>query len=449
MKVHFIPVDENETKHWIIYRPLLKLAFVGNRAMVELAEQAAVGEAAGALPGGAQALGFLEQVGYFDPEPAVPPIEKRISAAVLLLTNRCQLRCTYCYASGGEFEARSLALESGKTVIDYVYEQARANGYREFHLEFHGGGEPSLEWQTLQALTAHARAKHLPSRIKLTSNTIWSEDQCRWIIDNLDGVSVSMDGSPATQDRQRPFRNHKPSSQVVMRSLQAMDRARFPYGIRMTACSPWSQLVEDVRFILENSACRAMHVEPAFVIQRGTHLPPSEDQHRQFAAAFLEAYTLADQHQAVLTYSGARPEALTQTFCLAPYNAVVINPDNDLVACYEIVDQRQPLSALGTFGSLRDGQVWLEQARRERLYGLMQARREATCRDCFCQSTCAGDCFTRTFDPGPEGHLAVTARCAMNREITRGLLLARIHKHGGVWNGKRPLQILAPAGESC
>ncbi|MBM3187914.1 MAG: hypothetical protein FJZ90_04235, partial [Chloroflexi bacterium] len=70
-----IPAQEG----WIIYRPLLQLAFVGNYAMAELALALGRGEAA--LEGASEELrGFLESVGFLQPDPP-PPAPLRVNAA--------------------------------------------------------------------------------------------------------------------------------------------------------------------------------------------------------------------------------------------------------------------------------------------------------------------------------------------------------------------------------
>jgi uncharacterized protein len=207
----------------------------------------------------------------------------------------------------------------------------------------------------------------------------------------------------------------------------------------MTACRPWNQLVRDVKFILENTACRSMQVEPAFNIQRGTHLPPHQNQYRKFSMVFIKAHEVALQYHATLTYSGARPGIVTRTFCTAPYNAIVINPEDAIVACYEIVNGKQPLSKISVFGSITNGDIIFNQSKRDRFYELLRDRWNITCKNCFCRWSCAGDCFPRAFSSGENGHLEENPRCDMNREITKNLILDLIYKHEGVWRGMIPV----------
>ncbi|HLO30574.1 MAG TPA: radical SAM protein [Anaerolineales bacterium] len=435
MELEIIPLklEEEGDESYLIYRPLVHLAFVGNRAMAELTQRVCEDPVQFAGQVQSESVAFLARSGFFVPDPEIPKQNPPPPTAVLLLTNRCQLRCVYCYAAAGEYAPRQLKVTTGKAAIDHACGEARQKNQPLFQVDFHGGGEPTLEWKILQELTEYARGQSVPSKISITSNAIWSEAQCEWLAQNMDEISISMDGSISTQDRQRPFVNGHPSSSIVMRNLRILDERHVQYGIRLTACPPWEQLVENIRFIVENTACRNMQVEPAFNDQRGEHRQPGQDEERAFVQAFIDAYELSLDHQASFYYSGARPEVVTRVFCSAPFHALIVNPDDEVVACYEIVSNLHPLADIATFGRVADGRIEIDQSRRQRLHNLLAERLE-TCHSCFCHWNCAGDCFTRSFGVGDQAHLAKSKRCDLNRDLTLHMLLSLIERQGGVWH---------------
>jgi uncharacterized protein len=378
---------------------------------------------------------FLTTIGFLQPDPVVaqmPEIEFRPTTAVLLLTNQCQLRCTYCYASAGEFPKQELSVELGQAVIDYVCQTAMELGRTQFEVSFHGGGEPTFAWHVLQTCTEYARKKPLPARLTLTSNGLWSPQQCEWILNNLDGVSLSLDGDPETQNRQRPLVTGAESSPLVMRTVAELDRRQFPYGVRMTTTAPFTSLPTAVRFICEETGCQSMQVEPAFNTVRGPHSQAAPEEAQAFVNTFLEAFDIAFRAKRQLHYSGARLGVVTAAFCLAPYGALIVNGNGELVTCYEVSGPNHPLAGLSTIGRVENGQVKIDEAARNRLHTLM-AERRAACRDCFCYWSCAGDCYTRTFSSEPGTHLRRGPRCAINQTITRELLLGGIAGGEGVW----------------
>ncbi len=446
MEIYRIPVGDK----YIIYRPLAGLAFVGNPAMADLAARLAVTglppEASPPQEPGrnGQAAMFLKQIGFFEPDPASPGLrlpdpsgaDFQPTLAVLLLTNRCQLRCVYCYAAAGEHPQRDLTFDLGTAAIDYVAAVAASLNQERFYLAFHGGGEPTTAWKVLQACTDYARQKPLSSRISLTSNGIWSHSQVDWITANLDEVSISMDGSRQTQDRQRPFVSGRNSSSWIMRTLAELDRCSYPYAIRMTAAAPWESLPGDVRFLCEATGCRSIQVEPAFNAGRGGHGLARPEEAGHFIDAFLEAYEFATRAGRRLYCSSARLGVVANIFCTAPYNALIVNADSDLVTCYEISGESHPLISISRIGQVENGEVKLDFARRASLHSRMSARRSG-CRGCFCFWSCAGDCYTRAFSAEPEGHLVYSPRCNLNRALTSQLLLKLIAQNGGVWRSPR------------
>jgi uncharacterized protein len=424
----------------LIYRPLARLAFVGNRAMAGLARSLALnGQGTAGADCPSEVRAFLEGIGFLEPDPPPPlprEVDYRPANAVLLLTNRCNLRCIYCYASAGEVASESMSPALARAAIDCVHANARDLEHPSFELTFHGGGEPVLAWETLTQAVVHARSRDLPARITAVSNGIWSEGQRQWIVDNLDRVTISCDGAPATQDRQRPYPSGRGSSEAVMRTLRGLDRVGFAYGIRLTALAPWrGRLAADVRFLCEETGCRSMQVEPAFNAGRGVYRPPSPAEGDEFVASFLEAHEVARRAGRRLTYSGARPWLLTSSFCSAPYGSLIINAAGELVTCYEVTGEHHPLAAACTFGRLEGDRAIADEGRRRAMLRRMETRREG-CRDCFCYWHCAGDCHVKAFYPGAEAAPGSSTRCRVNRAITLELLLARVAEaEDGVWRG--------------
>jgi uncharacterized protein len=255
-------------------------------------------------------------------------------------------------------------------------------------------------WETVQQATAYARSKDLPCHASMVTNGVWSAQQREWILQNLDGLSISFDGRPETQDRQRPFANGRGSFKAVMRTIEALDGAEFPYGIRMTATAPWrAELAKDVRFICE------------------------------------EAFEIAQRAGRRLAFSGARPWVLTQAFCGAPYGALIVNAAGNVVACYEITDGAHPLAEMSTLGRVVDSRLILDHKARSAVLTHLEEKR-ARCRECFCYWHCAGDCYTRSFYAEAGSQNGANPRCYMNREITAQILLWYVMAGGGVWRGE-------------
>jgi uncharacterized protein len=286
MDVHFIPFNG----HYLIYRPLKHLAFIGNRALVDYLQKRA--SSPNTTPAQADIELFLERAGYWKPDVCFDHERKlqisRPTMAVLLMTNRCNLACTYCYAAAGSQSATNMPWPIAKTVIDAAADNARANGDRRFGLSFHGGGEPTLNWNVLKSAVAHARARTIPCDISLASNGLWTPSKRDFICRNINTVTLSFDGVKAVQDAQRPRRSRRGSFESAFQSIRALDAAGMSYGIRMTVThSAIEQLPEGVRFLCQETGVRAIQIEASFTIKRGVYADLTPEHGERFVSAFL------------------------------------------------------------------------------------------------------------------------------------------------------------------
>ena len=434
MEIHAIPVEDK----FIIYRPLMQTAFIGNTAMLKIIEQLAAGKS---VTTSSDIHAFLDGIGFLQkdpPPPSAPTHEFKPITAVLLVTNRCNLRCTYCYANAGDMPAADLSLELAQDTINIVYQNAVESDTPLFEVCFHGGGEPTQGWALIKAATAFARSKDLPCKITMVSNGIWSEIQRTWILENLDGVTISIDGMPVTQNRQRPFTNGSGTHTHIMKTLHALDQSNIEYGIRMTATAPWGDaFAEDVRYLVEKSHCPTFQVEPAFNTQRGAHQSSQQDEADAFIDGFMKGFHIAHNAGRSLIYSGARLGLVTNSFCTAPYNALIVNAAGQVVGCYEIASDSHDLANVSIFGTLANGQCQLHHTTRNTLLDHLDERRATKCQSCFAQWHCAGDCYTRSTMANNGKLHATSARCYTNRELTKHLLLWFMEEGDGVWQGQQ------------
>ena len=385
------------------------------------------------------AYSFLKGIGFLEldpPSPAPPEPHYQPVTAVLLATNRCNLRCTYCYADAGEKKSEDMSVELAERAIDTVAANAEKAGLPFFELVFHGGGEPTQHWRLLTTAIEHARRKKVECRISMSSNGVWSDKQRGYVLDNFNGLSLSFDGTQEVQDAQRPKAGGGSSFAAVMKSIKAMDSKQYPYSIRLTISSPrLEKLPECIRFICEETGSRHIQVEPAFSNNReGWHNPSQEDVDR-FITAFIESLDVAAQHKKQLLYAGARPWMTVCSFCSAAETALVVRPDGKLVACYEVTDFRHKLADFFTVGRLASDGPLVDEGARQRLTDMRQ-QRLALCQDCFCLWHCAGDCSSRCFSPDGRAHLRFDQRCRINREISKEILARYIESAGGVWRAQ-------------
>lgn len=436
--VFFIPVEDK----FIVYLPFKPLAFIANAAMKEFIEK---------LPENQtekkdEVIKLLERIGYFSPDKRALTEGKESqnynpTTCVLLLTTACNLQCVYCYASSGNRSGKVMPVETGKNAIDIVCRNAVEQKKDNFTLSIHGGGEPTVVKKQLFELIRYAQGKALPCKISLTTNGYLNKTEAEQILDlGINEISLSCDGLPEIQNRQRPADAGKPSFNRVFDTIQAIEKRNIPYGIRLSVMDDSIEsLPAGIKFLCAETKSKVFQVEPVFNHGRAELDDNYLKNNRAFSHAFIEALDIANSFQRHMYYSGARPWIVTNRFCLAQDVALIVNHNSELTACYEVYDREHSLGDLFFYGSLdATGALHINEAKRKELLDKIETRK-AQCRekDCFCYYHCAGDCPPKAFHAEKKSNSTFSPRCELNRELTKELLLNYIEKSGSVWHGEK------------
>lgn len=423
MKCYFIPLDDA----YIVYRPLLPLAFIANAAMKTMIETDA------RTPEFASAWAWLDEVGFTAPdiplaEQVAPPAPH---TAVLLMTNACNLRCTYCYADAGAKPGKSMPVATGEALIRQAAANAIRDGATGFKVVFHGGGEPTMHWHALTELTRIARTQTLPCHISMATNGVMNAARLAFIIEHFDELSISFDGLAHVQDAQRPSAGGAGSHGAVMRTFRQLDEAGFRYGVRITARPEhFAEIPAAVAFIFDHTGTAGVQIEPAYPAARGAHGDGAVEQGHAFVEAFSRALDIGVARGRLVYYSGATPWRVTDRFCRAATDALVGTPEGELVGCFEVHDKSHARHSAYRLGAVAEGGALPDSALTQAFEAKERARK-TTCETCHCFHHCAGDCSIQR----PDGADTLSTRCNVNRAITADILMRMVAESGGVWRG--------------
>lgn len=139
------------------------------------------------------------------------PIEQevnRLEHLRLILTNKCNLNCIYCYANGGTYNEKlaDMSYETIVNSINYFY-----SSYEYIHQISFFGGEPLLKIdlinQTCEYVVGFCEQNHIKLPIfSMVTNGVLIDDKAIEIIDKFKiQTNLSLDGPKDFNDRQRIF----------------------------------------------------------------------------------------------------------------------------------------------------------------------------------------------------------------------------------------------------
>ena len=334
-----------------------------------------------------------------------PPEPTAIS---LNVAHSCNLSCSYCYADEGRFGGRQtmMSQEVAKSSIDRLLKNSRGQRVTIGFI----GGEPFLNrkliYWAVDYATERAREAGAAVGFSVTTNgTLLSSEDLNLLRTHKFAVSVSLDGSPEINDRQRRARN---GESVFERSIERLTPLlQSPGRARITARATITRL--DLRILERIRALFDAGFSEVGISPLRTGPAVELALREEDWAVLLEEMVRAAQaefedlpHRGALRFSNLAV-ALKQIHagyckplpCGSVANYVSISARGDYFTCHRTVDD--PRYFLGNVS-----QGLLSQARVD----FLRARHVDTqqpCRSCWARYLCGGGCHAEVLSAGRRG----------------------------------------------
>lgn len=132
----------------------------------------------------------------------------KISGGFLNLTQKCNLKCKYCFVVQQPLE---MDYKTAKAAVDFYAKNALEN--LDIPQVTFFGGEPMLKYdEIIKPLVEYIRSTYGDYEVYITSNgTLFTEENLEFLRKNNVGLLLSIDGDRETQNFNRPFHNDKGS----------------------------------------------------------------------------------------------------------------------------------------------------------------------------------------------------------------------------------------------
>lgn len=178
--------------------------------------------------------------------------KRKIDSITLILTRACNMSCLYCYGKYGRPKCReSLSLEKIKNLILQHSKEGKP-----FNICFFGG-EPLVEFNKIKQCVEFCEDLRKRKGIRfnysiVTNATLVNSETCI-LFDKYDfDVTVSFDGMPAIQNKQRKLINGEDSFKIADRGIQLLEYHGVKFHFRVTITKEFiGQYVENILFIVD------------------------------------------------------------------------------------------------------------------------------------------------------------------------------------------------------
>jgi uncharacterized protein len=315
-------------------------------------------------------------------------------SAWLHLTDRCNLRCSYCYLP---HIREDMSLKTGQAVVEAVFRSALIHGYRQIKLKY-AGGEPLLSFPLILQLHSHAarlaEEHSLPvEEVVLSNGTLLTGDMAK-TLKSLDiRLMISMDGKGHYHDRQRPYAGGRGSFQDTARSVDlALAHGLVP-TISVTVSGRTAEGLPDImEWILERGLSFSLNFYRENNLS-ATYLDLQLDEQKivdGMRAAFKVIECHLPQNPFLnglvdrANFSGSHTQA-----CGVGQNYLVFDQNGRVAKCQMHI--RQPITnvqASDPLTEIRNDQTGIQN---------ISVEEKAGCKNCEWRHWCAGGCPLETY----------------------------------------------------
>lgn len=341
-----------------------------------------------------------------DYDPMVYQNYDLIKSMCLNVAHDCNLRCTYCFASQGDFNGDRdlMPLEVGKKAFDFLVTQSKNR--HNLEVDFFGG-EPLMNFQVVKNLVAYGRSleKEYNKRFNFTMTTnavLLNDENMRWIDDNMNNVVLSLDGRKAVNDHMRKTVSGGGSFDVIIENIKKMAALREASGkeyyVRGTYTKNNLDFGKDVEF-LAAQGFRSVSVEPVVTDETKNYAILEGDVNRIKSEYDRLALTYLDKAARGLDYLfyhfmvnlDAGPCVYKRiSGCGAGRDYVAVTPQGTIYPCHQFVGNADFI-----MGNVNDG-ITNPQIK-DTFMGANLLKKEA-CRDCWCRYFCGGGCHANAWN---------------------------------------------------
>jgi len=320
--------------------------------------------------------------------------ESRQLTAWLHVTNKCNLKCPYCYVSKSD---EGMTRDTGRDSVDALVRSAVRNGFSALRLKY-AGGEASLNADVLLDLHQYARercdaAGLTLSAVLLSNGVAINRRLAAALTEHGIGVMISLDGIGEAHDAQRPTVGGHRSSHLVLRTVGRLLEAGVRPHISITITSRNVDAVGPVvRFALERDLTFSFN----FFRDNDCSAAVADLQYEEQAmlAGLASAFAEIEENLPRWSVLGC---VLDRGQLIAPRRRACGVGDD-----YVVIDQRGKIAKChmeisDTVGDVRTTDPVLAVRNDPRGIRNLLVEDKQGCRDCTWRHWCSGGCAAATF----------------------------------------------------
>ncbi len=303
----------------------------------------------------------------------------------------CNLRCVYCYSRGGEQRA-SLEYSIAERALSSIIQTDGDEPIEHIALYFVGGGEPFLNFSTMQKIIDFCQSRVTSVQPIIVSNGLFGKKQREWIVATNAAIRISYDG--VAHEEQRPSAKGSATSDIVENNIRYLVEANCPITVQSTITASSVDRMGDTVVRLAGLGVKYIKLEPTHcsVLSRAEncHVPSVAS----YASAFVDTVKMVRKNcWAIKLDNSVISRPTTGYYCGAANGSnLTLTPEGNLTACLEVSRLDEPFSDEMIVGQV-SGKCGFElnEKKRQKLSRL-HVREYEQCSGCNLRLLCNGGC---------------------------------------------------------
>lgn len=345
-----------------------------------------------------------------------------IKAMCLHIAHDCNIRCSYCFASQGDFKGeRSLmSFEVGKKALDLLVSYSGKR--RNLEVDFFGG-EPLMNFDVVKALVDYGRSleeKHQKRfRFTLTTNGVLLNDEIiDYVNEHMENVVLSIDGRPSVNDKMRYTISGGGTYDIIVPKFKKLIEKRNgkSYYVRGTFTKYNTDFASDVLHMAD-LGFKSTSVEPVVASPNDHYALTEEDldmvksEYDRLAEALIERQgtdkAFSFFHFAIDLSQG--PCVIKRlTGCGAGSEYLAITPEGDIFPCHQFVGNDHFKMGNVLAGVLDFGLT--NEFKNAHVYN------KEKCRTCWAKFYCSGGCHANAYNFNHDIYVPYDLGCEMEKK---------------------------------
>ncbi|MFC1478676.1 radical SAM protein [Candidatus Margulisiibacteriota bacterium] len=324
------------------------------------------------------------------------PYKPHITRIFLHLSNKCNLKCTYCYANTENHEYKETIMDK-KTIDQALSFLINLSPDRDKYNIVFFGGEPLLFPDLMQYTENSIRNKYADKRFvySLTTNgTLLTKKSHAFLKKNKVSVMLSLDGDKTNHDRNRINANGVGSYDAIMENIDKYKTLPAPTSARVTLTKGNYDLIaiyEHLKMLKIDSVLFL----PVSLESADPHALDSADiskfkkEFSKLAAYYLSCLMKEEKTTKILNFTGVLRQLYqripNKRHCGMACNRLAISSNGDIYPCQRFVGNKQ--YCMGNVNTTFD------QKKMVYFSDITNVENISTCANCIAQYICAGGCY--------------------------------------------------------